>query len=151
MSNLAIALSLLAIGVILLYRPARRFVRDVTTERARELFRLQRERMEARFFDLAAATGKPKGLRWTTCEFHEAVVFARDRKSGALAAFAEVTIGFEPIEGEGMEEVEAAYEKRHAVAVFHYHHGQWGTGGRTLFNLSPAKALELYQDQYEPA
>ncbi|HEX4609830.1 MAG TPA: hypothetical protein VH092_16655, partial [Urbifossiella sp.] len=41
--------------------------RAVQVERARELFRLQHERFEEQLLKAAAATGLPRGLRWTGC------------------------------------------------------------------------------------
>ena len=75
--------------------------------RARKRFRHQRERLEARFFDIASATGKPRGLRWVDVDFEDAVCFAVDREKNQLLALVGVTIGFEAVEGGGMEEVEA--------------------------------------------
>lgn len=133
-----------------LYRPIRGLWREIVFERARELFSLQRERLEAKFVELAGASGKPKGLAWEGCEFHSPVSFVRDKSTGQLSAFVEVTISFSAIEGGGMEHVEAVKELRNATAVFHYHHGQWGTGGRTLFNMKPHEAIEHFQAQFEP-
>ncbi|QDU64183.1 hypothetical protein Pan216_50720 [Planctomycetes bacterium Pan216] len=144
------ALIVLGVSGALAYRPLRRMLREIEVERARELFRLQRERLEAKFIELASSTGKPKGLRWEHCEFHSPVSFVRDRSSRQLSAFIEVTIRFSAIEGEGMEEVAAVNDLRNATAVFHYHHGHWGTGGRVLFNMNPEEAIHRYQEQFEP-
>jgi hypothetical protein len=133
------------------YRPAKRLLREIEIERACELFKLQRERLEVKFLELASASGKPKGLRWNGCEFHSPVAFARDKESGDLSAFVEVTIRFTAVEGGGMENVQAVSNLRHATAVFHYHRGQWGTGGRALFNMTPDEALVHFSEQYEPA
>ena len=108
---------------------------------ARKRFRQQRERLEARFFDLAAASGKPRGLRWTDIDFDDAVCFARDRDRGHLLALVAATISFEAIEGGGMEEVEAVGNLRAATALFHLEGKWWNTQGRVLFNLEPAEAL----------
>lgn len=134
----------------LAYRPIRKFLREVEFERARELFHLQRERLEAKFFELASSSGKPKGLCWEGCDFANAVSFVRDRKTGQLTAFVETTISFSAIEGGGMEHVEAVSNLRNATAVFHYHRGQWGSGGRALFNMNPLEAIAHFQAQYEP-
>ncbi len=58
------------------------------------------------------------------------------------------TIEFEPIEGGGMELVEAAYERREATAVFHRSQRGWGTAGRVLFNLTPGQAAQQLGKQY---
>ena len=143
------AVVLAAVGVYS-YRPLRSLYLEIELERARELFLLQRERLEAKFLDLASATGKPKGLKWEGCEFHAPVALARDRNSRRLTAFVEVTIRFSAIEGGGMEEVEAVSNLRHATAIFHYDRGQWGSGGRALFNMNPREAIEHFQEQFEP-
>jgi hypothetical protein len=153
MGNLYLAIAaliLLAISLFLLRRPLRARFERREAERARRDFRRQREVLEARFFDLAAASGKPRGLRWVDCDWLEAVTFARDRKTGLLTAFVAVNISFEAIEGGDMEDVAAVSNIRDAAAVFHYQHGNWGTGGRALFNMNPADALLRLEGQFEP-
>ncbi|MBC7817288.1 MAG: hypothetical protein IAG10_10400, partial [Planctomycetaceae bacterium] len=44
--------------------PWRAARRQAETEHALRLFRLQREQLEAKFFDLARMSGKPRGLKW---------------------------------------------------------------------------------------
>src|SRR6266849_1436423 len=61
------------------WRHLRFFGREVQAERAQELFALQRERLEAKFLDAAAASGKPRGLRWKAWEGDGPVAFARER------------------------------------------------------------------------
>ena len=78
------------------------------------------------------------------------MTFGREVESGLLTAFAAVEIRFEAVEGGDMEEVEAVGTVRDAAALFHYKDGSWGTGGRALFNMNPADALERLNDQYEP-
>ena len=109
--------------------------------RGRKRFRHQRERLEARFFDIASATGKPRGLRWVDIDFEDAVCFAVDREKNQLLALVGVTIGFEAVEGGGMEEVEAVGNLRSATALFHLDGKWWDTNGRVLFNLEPVEAL----------
>ncbi|NIP84859.1 MAG: hypothetical protein GTO03_04600 [Planctomycetales bacterium] len=116
---------------------------------ARKLFHQRREWLEARFVELASASGKPRGLRWKECDFSDAVTFARDRQTGGLTALAAVTISFEAIEGEGMEEVEAVGNLRAATAVFQYGAGQWSTQGRAIMNLEPAEAIQRFHRALE--
>lgn len=118
--------------------------------RAAESFRRRREYLEARFMDLARSLGKPRGVRWLECQWQPGALFARDRQSGLLTAFVGVHISFEAIEGGDMEDVAAVSSLRDATALFHYQHGQWGTGGRALFNMDPALALKRLEDQYDP-
>ncbi len=142
----------LAVGLVVLlivWRPLRLFGREVQVERARELFVLQRERLEARFLTAAAATGKPRGLRWKDCDFESDLELARDRKTGDLVALVPVTIQFEAIEGSDMEGLPAVGNLRNASAVFFFHRGQWLTVGKAVFNMNPGEALAHFAKQYE--
>jgi hypothetical protein len=141
---------LLVITVVLLRKPVRVWRERREADRGRREFRRQREVLEAKFFDLAAAGGKPRGLRWVDCDWLETVTFARDRQTGLLTAFVAVNISFEAIEGGDMEDVAAVSNIRDAAAVFHYRKGNWGTGGRALFNMNPHDALDRLQGQFEP-
>ena len=117
---------------------------------ALQLFRLRRELLEARFFDLARTLGKPRDLRWLECDWQNGVTFARDKQTGLITAFVAVNIRFEAVEGGDMEGVAAVGTVRDAVAVFHYRDSVWGTGGRALFNMNPEDALRNLAGQYEP-
>lgn len=117
---------------------------------ALKTFRFRRELLEARFFDLAQALGKPRGLRWIECDWESDVTFARDKQSGLLTAFVAVNIRFEAVEGGEMEGVAAVSTVRDAAAVFHYRQGVWGTGGRALFNMNPHDAVRQLTSQFTP-
>lgn len=131
-------------------KPIRLFLRTREARTGIACFKLQREQLEARFFDLASHIGKPRGLRWVDCDWLADVTFARDKESGLLTAFVAVNIRFEAIEGGGMEDVAAVSTIRDAAAVFHYNKGRWGTGGRALFNMNPTDAIERLAHQFEP-
>lgn len=146
----AVVVILLSVVALLVRRPFRDWRQAREARRALRAFKLQREMLEARFFDLAASKGKPRGLRWTDCNWQDTVTFARDRQSGLLTAFVSVQISFEAIEGGEMEDVAAVGDVRSAAAVFHYQRGCWGTGGRALFNLNPQDALIRLENQFEP-
>ena len=105
-------------GVCLAAVPARS-AREGAVPRRREFHR-QREMLEARFVQRAAACGKPRGLRWTDCDFSDDVTYARDRRTSRLSALVAVTIAFEAVEGGGMEENENVGNLRAASAVFNY-------------------------------
>jgi len=137
------------VALVLLWRPLRRFGREVQLERARELFRLQRERLEMEFLKAAAASGKPRGLRWKDCQWDNGVEFVRERRSGQIAALVGVTIQFEAIEGSDMEGLPAVGNLRNASAVFFYQRGQWHTVGRAVFNMNPDEAVLHFKNQYE--
>jgi hypothetical protein len=146
----AVAAGVLTVVGFAIRRPVRRWQYAREARHALRDFKMQRELLEAKFFDLAASQGKPRGLRWIDCQWQDAVTFARDRKSGLLTAFAAVHISFEAIEGGDMEDVPAVGDVRYAAAVFHYQRGRWGTGGRALFNLNPHDALVRLENQFEP-
>ena len=147
LSGLAIAF---VVVVVLGWRPVSAVLREIRTERARELFHLQRERLEAKFMAMAAKSGKPRGLRWLDADWENAVRYVRDRHSGDLAALVGITVSFEAIPGGGMEDNPNVSNLRDATAVFNYVRGQWITEGRALFNMSPDGAIDRYHDQYEP-
>ncbi len=136
-------------AVAVVWRPLRAFGREVQVERARELFNLQRERLQDQFQRAAAATGKPRGLRWVECQWEAQVEFARDRTSGQIAALVPVTIRFEAVEGSDMEGLPAVGNLRNASAVFFYQRGQWQTVGKAVFNMNPNEALNHFRNQYE--
>jgi hypothetical protein len=147
---MAIAASLFVAGLVALaWRPIRAKLRENQLARARRGFHRHREHLEARFLRLAALSGKPRGVDWVRCDFDDDVIYARHRQSGELSALVGVTIGFEAIEGGGMEDVEAVGNLRAATAVFRVEHGLWRTDGRALFNLNPTEAIAYYQDNLE--
>lgn len=139
-----------AVAVGLAWRPIRRWLHRREATRALREFRLQREVLEAKFFDLAASLGKPRDLRWIECDWQGSVTFARERQTGLLTAFVAVNIRFEAVEGGDMEGIEAVGNIRDAAAVFHYQYGRWGTGGRALFNMNANDALVRLEGQFEP-
>ncbi len=141
----AIVAALLVAG-----RPLLNWLRKKQARQAYEQFRVQREQLEAKFFDLASRLGKPRDLRWLDCDWQSGVTFGRDVQTGMLTAFVAVNVRFEAVEGGDMEYVEAVGLLRDAAAVFHYQNGNWGTGGRALFNMNPVDALNRLADQYEP-
>jgi hypothetical protein len=116
---------------------------------ARTLFDAQRPQLEQLHFEAAAASGKPRGLRWKACEWSGKPEFARERSTGRLAALVSVTIQFEAVPGSDMEGLPAVGNLRNASAVFFYHGGQWHTTGKTVFNLNPDEALGHFKNQYE--
>src|SRR5713101_1934498 len=126
-----VAVVVLGLAALLLgWRPLRSWGKEIQVERARELFVLQRERLEAKFVTAAGATGKPRGLLWKDCSFEGDIELARDRKSGELVALVPVTIQFEATEGSDMEGLPAVDNLRNASAVFYFQRGQWLTIGK---------------------
>ncbi|HVJ83626.1 MAG TPA: hypothetical protein VNC50_21345 [Planctomycetia bacterium] len=116
----------------------RRYIRD---------FAVEREQLEAKFFDLASQTGEPSGWRWDGIEFDSSVSFVRDRSSGRVSALVEATIDLAPPEADAASE--DGHEVQHATAVFHVRRGHWTTKGRIFYNMSPREALHRFHDRYE--
>jgi hypothetical protein len=124
--------------------------RGAEAESARALFAQRRPELEQAFFREAAASGKPRGLRWKALEWEPGAAFARERATGRLAALVGVTIQFEAVEGGDMEGLPAVGNLRNASAVFFFHRGHWHTTGKAVFNLNPDEALARFGDRYEP-
>jgi hypothetical protein len=142
---LLLPVALVVLGLFLRLRRGR----QMSVADWQKRFLQQREHLEAAFFTAAAASGKPRGLRWKDCEWENDVAFARERQTGRLMALVAITISFEAIEGGEMEGVEAVHNLRSASAVFFCDGGRWRTAGRAIFNLSPAEAIEHFKGQYE--
>jgi hypothetical protein len=147
---LAVAV-VVVLGVLcaLAWRPLRSLGRGIQVERARELFVLQRERLEAKFVTAASASGKPRGLRWKDCDFENEIELAREKDTGKLVALVPVTIQFEAIEGSDMEGLPAVGNLRNASAVFFFERGHWLTAGKAVFNLNPDEVIQHFKNQYE--
>jgi hypothetical protein len=116
----------------------------IQSERARELFRLQKERFEQIFLKAAASTGSPRGLHWISCTFNGELMLGREPRKRQMIGLIPVTIQFEPIEGSDMEGLPAAAEARSATAVFVFERGSWTTAGRVIFNLTPEQSLQQF-------
>lgn len=136
----------LVLGLVLtalVVRPLQAARRAERLARQQRDFRRQREQLEAKFIDRAAASGKPRGLRWSDVRFEDEVFYARDRRTRSLRALVAIEVCFEAIEGGGMEEVEAVSNVRAATAEFLHDGTRWHTDGRVFFNLAP-KGLVRY-------
>ena len=117
--------------------------------RAQRDFHRQREFLEARFIERAAASGKPRGLRWSDVDFDDDVIYARDRRTRRLKALVAIEVCFEAVEGGGMEEVEAVSNVRAATAEFLHDGTRWTTEGKVYFNLVPAATVKYLATDLE--
>jgi len=153
MTNL---IQVVAIGIAIalvaqvLWRRWRAAQRRAECDLASIQFEEQKAALPAKFLLAATATGRPRGLRWRTCDLHDDSLFARDRVTGELYALVGTTVSFEAIAGGDMEEVEAVGNLRWATAIFVYRQGEWSTDGQAVFNLEPAQALEHYRESLAP-
>jgi len=105
----------------------------------------QADDLEQQFFDIAANTGKPRGLVWKESRFDDSALLVRDRATNDLYAFIRVTIAFEAVLCGDMEHVEAVGNLRCATAMLEWREGSWTTVGRVMFNLEPEEAVEHYK------
>lgn len=137
------------VSAFLFWKPLRSFGREVHTERARESFKLQRERLESVFLKAAQTSGKPRGLMWKSIEWDEEVCFAREKSTKQIAALIGATIQFEAIPGSDMEGLPAVGNLRNASAVFFFHRGHWHTVGKAVFNMNPQEAIQHFSSLYE--
>ena len=120
----------------------RREIVPATAEFARDRPKLQED-----FRAAANVSGKPRGLRWKSCDFQDDVA-ARPRSGEWRAGrtWRPSTIAFEAIAGGGMEDVEAVGNLRAATAILTWSGHDWTTTGRAVFNLEPREVLERYRE-----
>ncbi|MCC7475079.1 MAG: hypothetical protein IT425_06760 [Pirellulales bacterium] len=145
----AAVFSVLAIlGIVWVFVRPSVFARRL--QNALQRFEQRRQLLEGAFFQSASKSGKPRGLVWKQCAFQPGLQLARDRANGDLIGLVGVSVSFEPLEGGGMEEVEAVGKLRAATAVFTYHRGNWSTQGKVIFNLEPHEVLERYGSSLDP-
>jgi len=150
--SIVVACAVAAVGglaVAAACRPLRAARRSEQLARIQRDFHRQREQLEAKFIDRAAASGKPRGLRWTNVDFDDDVIYVRDRKNRRLRALVAIEVSFEAIDGGGMEEVEAVSNVRAATAEFLYDGTRWCTAGRVYFNLAPSATVKYLSADLE--
>ena len=103
-------------------------------------FRANQAALVDAFLRAAAATGKPRGLRWVSAEAAGEPLFVREA-AGEFVALLHVVVRFEPEAGSDLADVPQAREPRPVTAMFVYDLG-WRTDGKAVFNLSPAQVVE---------
>lgn len=150
MPSLWIAIGIGVFALLALFYAIGRRGRKLQPEEARRQFLQQREHLEAKFFELAAASGKPRGLLWLGGDWESTVELARDRKTGQIAAFVGVTLRFEAIPGSDMEGLPAVGNLRNATGIFFHDGRNWQASGRALFNMNPDEAIQHFGKQFEP-
>jgi hypothetical protein len=121
----------------------------IRSERARELFRLQEERLADLFLNAARETGKPRGLLWSECNFTGEIVLAKEKESQQIHALVPIQIQFQAAPESDMMENPNVEHPRVGCAVFVFDSGEWQTQGKAIFNLDPMQALECYAKNYD--
>jgi hypothetical protein len=137
-------LAVILLVALFLWRRSHAIPKGAALQTLRDEFDQSRDKLAAELLQAAAATGKPRGLRWVRCDLNGELLYVFDPKAREILALAAATISFAAIEGGGMEEVEAVGNLRSATAVFRHRGGRWTTDGRVVFNLEPHEAMERF-------
>jgi hypothetical protein len=117
----------------ILRRPILQMFEDVHVDHARVLFHQRREWLEARFVSALAQTDPADGQRWENAQWHDEVLWARDRRTRRLLAL--VCVQFEPGPFDPIQ------TRRHATALFEYRKRRWHAEGRRLDETRPDQAV----------
>ena len=145
---------LIAVGavvavIVLVWRPLRTASREAQFAQRRRAFHTQRERLEAKFIQLASANAKPDGPHWEDCDFDDDVAYVRNRRTGELSAFVAVTVAVDRFDDSPSIAGDVIGNLRAGTAVFRFDGHHWETDGRALLNVSPTEAIRLYQKDLE--
>ncbi len=144
-----VACAMVAVVVLLLWRPCQAAAREARFTQARKEFHRQREWLEVKFISLAPSHGKVDAPRWSNCEFDDAVSYVRHRATGELSAFVAVTVALESIGHLTTSATDLMSNLQAGTAVFRFDKAHWVTDGRVILNLSPDEAIRFYQSDLE--
>ncbi len=136
-------------AALFLVRPWRRRARAARLVQAKRRFHTQRERLEAKFIQLAAAHAKPDAPRWGDCAFGDDVAYVRNRSTGELSAFVAMTVTTEALHRLPPGTTDLVGNLQAGTAVFRFDRDAWVTDGRAILNLSPNEAIHYYRDDLE--
>jgi hypothetical protein len=130
-------------------RPGRKSWRTARFVQAKQRFHTQRERLEAKFIQLASAHGKSDAHRWFDCTFADDVAYVRNRTTGELSAFVAMTVAAEEFDSASHGSTDAVGNLQAGTAVFRFDRDHWETDGRAILNLSPGEAIRYYHADLE--
>ncbi len=133
----------LVAGWLILRRPVRQFAEELHVDHARELFRLQREWLEARFLGALAKIDPLERLRWEEAHWHDEVIWARDRQTRSFLALIGVHFDTQTFDEFGDP------SPRHSTALFEYRKGRWCADGKRIDEVRPDEAMLRHQ-RFEP-
>ena len=125
---------------MIIRRPVRQIVEDVKVDHARELFHQQREWLEARFISALSHSDPSERHKWDSANWHDEVIWARDRQTRHLLAL--VCVQFEPAPFDLLQ------IPKHATALFEFRRGRWHVEGKRLDEIRPDQAVGRNQ-RYE--
>ena len=144
-----VAVGAVGAAVAVIRRFVRTALRQAQYARAQRDFHIQRERLEAKFVQLASVHAGPDGPHWDDCDFADDVIYVRTRKTGKLSALVSMTVAVDDVEGPPAAIGDLVGNLRAGTAVFRFESDHWETDGRALLNLSPIEALRRYRDDLE--
>jgi hypothetical protein len=140
--------AILAVAGYFLF-PGRGASRAARLTRAKQRFHAQREWLEAKFVQLAAAQSKPETHRWLDCTFDDDVAYVRNRTTGELSAFVAMTVAAEECDSSARGSADAVGNLQAGTAVFRFDRDHWETDGRAILNLSTGEAIRYYHADLE--
>jgi hypothetical protein len=141
--------ALLLVATFYFWGPFWRAVREARFARVQRDFHAQRERLEVKFIQLAAAQTKPDSPRWEDCAFADDVSYVRHRVTGELSAFVSISITSEDPEFPSFSSGDAVGKMQLGTAVFRFDRDHWETDGRTILNLTPKEAVRYFQRDWK--
>ncbi|WP_422930757.1 hypothetical protein [Singulisphaera sp. PoT] len=124
-------------------RPARQFAEEMHVDHARDLFRLQREWLEARFLGALGKIDPEERNRWEDASWQNEVLWARDRQTRRLLALIAVRFESDPF-----DDLTDSHP-RHATALFEFRKGRWVAEGKRIDETRPDEAV-LRNQRFEP-
>ncbi|QDV35415.1 hypothetical protein [Tautonia plasticadhaerens] len=131
----------LTMAYLILRRPIREICEEVGFEKARQRFRQQRERLEARFLVALGRLDPEERERWEEdADWCPEVAWARDRKTRTLNALVAVRFAPPPF---------TDLPPPFATALFEYVDGRWTTDGQWFDDMRPDEAI-VSQRRLEP-
>jgi len=145
----AALVTVILLAGLFVWAPLQAAVQEARLADMRRNFHLQRERLEARFIQLAAA--KSSGFdapQWADCEFDNDVAYVRNRSTHEMAAFVGITVMLQDRDCLDTPDQDDSLF-RLGTAVFRFKAGRWETEGQALLNLSPSEAVLFYQREME--
>ena len=146
---LALVAIVLAAAATYWWRPQRVGPRAVRLVHAKRRFHFQRERLEAKFIQLAAAQASGDAPRWADCTFADDVAYVRDRTTGELSAFVPMAVATDNLDHSLSGTADAVGNLQAGTAVFRFDRDHWETDGRAILNLSPVEAVHFEGNRLE--
>lgn len=145
-----IVAAIAAILFLVAWRPYQIVVRETRFVETMKSFRLHRERLEAKFIQLASTNARPNSPHWEECFFDDDIAYVRSRRTGELSAFVALTVATDVPEvqalGTGRFGSSSIESIRTGTAIFRFDRNHWETDGRAILDLNPTEAIQFYHN-----